>query len=74
MTEQAHTDTGDLVEFLLARISEDERENRGRRQIVVGCKQMIEADIPGVEVYKRTLRQLANRYSDHPGYRPDWRP
>jgi uncharacterized protein DUF6221 len=35
---------------------------------------MIEADIPGVEVYKRTLRQLANRYSDHPGYRPEWRP
>jgi hypothetical protein len=29
MPEQAHTDAGDLVEFLFARIFEDERENRG---------------------------------------------
>jgi hypothetical protein len=35
---------------------------------------MIEADVPDVEVYERTLRQLAGRYSDHPDYREEWRP
>jgi hypothetical protein len=74
MPEQAHTDAGDRSSSFSPASSRTSVRTGGRRQIVVGCKQMIEADVPDVEVYERTLRQLAGRYSDHPDYREEWRP
>lgn len=70
----------DLAEFLLDRIGEELRrgreswpgENKARWHIAVGCKQMISANVGGVEVYERMLRQLASRYTDHPDYRTEW--
>lgn len=71
-----------LAEFLLDRINEDRvhgreswpGENRARWFVTVGCQKMIEANVPGVEVYERTLQQLGTRYAHHPEYRDEWLP
>lgn len=63
-----------LVDFLLARIADDEKwaEVRDRAtQVVADCGSPAnESEAASASL---TLRLLAHPYSGHPDYRPEWR-
>jgi hypothetical protein len=62
----------DLAAFLMHRTADVDMtaEERLRTHALVGAYQ--EGDDPaGIEA---TMRATAVRYSDHPDYRPEWRP
>jgi PAS domain S-box-containing protein len=71
-----------LVQFLLERYAEDERDGRelwpgeahALRRAVHRCERKIldGADTSGAS--QRALRAFSLRYADHPGYREQWRP
>lgn len=70
---------GFLVAQLEAELAADPRplrETQIKASLLMApelARRVAEAE-PGWETYDNTLRQLASRYADHPGYLEEWRP
>ena len=75
----------DVVDFLRARLDEDEavarkaparvlREVEAKRRIIQEHVDQVEMDDPCVPIVagERPLRHLAAVYADHPDYDPEW--
>ena len=78
-----------LPDFLLARIAEDETvaniesddfrlaDSEAKRRIVLYSRVYAERDdptLPGYNLARHVLWDLALPYADHPDYREEWKP
>jgi hypothetical protein len=68
----------DIVEFLRARLDEDEAtllaEVEAKRRLVEMCEPLAQWEVRRQtrNLAQGTLRELARPYRDHPGYDPAW--